>query len=170
MKRCEQQCPSRPASVRASFPPSRLRPLCPSPTAPRNQPHAREAHRAAAERSDRQYLAITKYEFTFNNCGKHRRTRRVATGGESDEIRSRPRARPLGVNSDLPSPSSFPPPPHPPPPLPPPFLLPSLTHRTVHIIIIIDDFVAPYWPPTDANPSLSPRACVRNFVTTGAVI
>lgn len=135
---------------------------------PPNQPHAREAHRAAAERSDRQYLAITKYEFTFNNCGKHRRTRRVATGGESDEIRSRPRARPLGVNSDLPSPSSFPPPPHPPPPLPPPFLLPSLTHRTVHIIIIIDDFVAPYWPPTDTNPSLSPRACVRNFVTTGA--
>lgn len=41
----------------------------------------REMHRATTDRSDRQYLAITKYEFTFNNCGKHRRTRRVATGG-----------------------------------------------------------------------------------------
>lgn len=70
--------------VHHRFPPPRRRLLQPAP---------HEAHRAAAERSDRQYLAITKYEFTFNNCGKHRRTRRVATGGESDEIRSRPRAR-----------------------------------------------------------------------------
>lgn len=95
MKRCEQQCPSLPVPL---VPPRRF-----PPSSPRRllQPAPREAHRAATERSDRQYLAITKYEFTFNNCGKHRRTRRVATGGESDEIRSRPRAPAFEVNSDL---------------------------------------------------------------------
>ena len=49
-------------------------------------------HRATTDRSDRQYLAITKYEFTFNNCGKHRRTRRVATGGGPNEIWSHVRS------------------------------------------------------------------------------
>lgn len=35
-----------------------------------------------SRRSDCQYLAITKYEFTFNNCGKQRRmrSRRVVNG------------------------------------------------------------------------------------------
>lgn len=83
MKRCEQPVPLSP--VPAPAPPS-------SPPVLDATNLARSASSRAAERSDRQYLAITKYEFTFNNCGKHRRTRRVATGGESDEIRSRPRA------------------------------------------------------------------------------
>lgn len=96
MKRCEQPVPLSPGT---GFPSLPLRPVAERLL----QPAPHEAHRAAAERSDRQYLAITKYEFTFNNCGKHRRTRRVATGGESDEIRSRPRAPApaFGINSDL---------------------------------------------------------------------
>lgn len=84
MKRCEQPVPLSPSPCPRSSPPP------PHPILVATS-LARSASSRAAERSDCQYLAITKYEFTFNNCGKHRRTRRVATGGESDEIRSRPR-------------------------------------------------------------------------------
>lgn len=131
MKRCEQQCPSRLAPV---LPPS---PLAPGSSSC-NQPRARRIGPRPNDRTANiwQLRNMSLHLIIAVNTG---RTRRVATGGESDEIRSRPRAPAWGKFRFAPlSPCCLSSPP------------PSLSHRTIYIIIV-DDAAAPYRPPIDAR-------------------
>lgn len=159
MKRCEQQCPSRLVSVRAHLPLP--------PTHPPLSFFSRRLHPARARRIGPRPNDRTANIWQLRNMSLHLIIA-VNTGGRvewpqgvSPTRYGRCRARPLGVNSDLPSSSPLPPPPrHPPPPpslsLSCPLALLHQTIRIIVIIIVVHNFVAPYWPPANGESFLLP--------------